>query len=138
VVEKIKNQVWAVKCKHCDEMHVMNQREIYNGAHTRQCKKFKAHNASGLEKWDGIIRRTYGISLAEYNAMLSNQGNACAICGKHASTSKRRLAIDHCHKTKVVRGVLCDHCNQGLGHFKDDPKRLITAARYLETFANAR
>jgi hypothetical protein len=52
---------------------------------------------------------------------------SCAICG-----SSTRLHIDHCHKTNVIRDRLCQNCNVGIGHFKDDPELLRKAIAYLE------
>ena len=39
--------------------------------------------------------------------------------------------VDHCHKTNKIRGMLCNHCNRGLGHFRDDPELLEFARIYL-------
>lgn len=50
----------------------------------------------------------------------------CTICGV-----KENLVVDHCHKTNKIRGLLCNHCNRGLGHFKDDPELLEFAKIYL-------
>lgn len=50
----------------------------------------------------------------------------CVICG-----SEEKLVVDHDHKKKKIRGMLCNHCNRGLGHFRDDPELLIFAAQYL-------
>lgn len=58
--------------------------------------------------------------------------NACAIC-KLPPDADRSLAIDHCHKTGMLRGLLCHHCNLGLGSFKDEVTRLRRAITYLET-----
>jgi hypothetical protein len=51
----------------------------------------------------------------------------CAIC-----ESTKQLVIDHDHKSGVVRGRLCHHCNVGIGWLGDSPQRLRDAAKYLE------
>ncbi len=71
------------------------------------------------------VRRVYGISLQEYNAMFV--GALCSICG-----SNERLVLDHCHKTNRKRGVLCSDCNTAIGMMGDNPQRLRWAAEYLE------
>jgi hypothetical protein len=48
------------------------------------------------------------------------------------------MRVDHCHATGVVRGILCDHCNRGLGFFRDNPQSLATASTYVQKFALAR
>jgi len=55
----------------------------------------------------------------------------CDICGSQPKESKRH-SIDHCHITGVIRGLLCDDCNIGLGKFKDNPTLLEKAKEYLE------
>jgi Recombination endonuclease VII len=72
--------------------------------------------------------RRYGISAAEYDALLEKQGGACAICRKR---SKRRLCVDHCHLTGTVRGLLCAACNLALGTLKEDQASLVAALAYL-------
>lgn len=65
----------------------------------------------------------------------------CAICGSTETVTRsgrvRRPSIDHCHRTGVIRGVLCSGCNSGLGLFNDDPARLRAAAEYLERYATS-
>ena len=77
---------------------------------------------------DWYLRTEYGISLAEYNALRTKQKGLCAICRK---SQKKRLSVDHCHTTGRVRGLLCDRCNHGLGHFKDEIAFLQRAIKYL-------
>lgn len=74
--------------------------------------------------------RSYGITVEEYDAMLSSQGGGCYICGGQTD-SKRALDIDHDHRTGKVRGLLCSNHNRALGLLGDDPELLLTAHEYL-------
>ena len=74
--------------------------------------------------------RRQGVTLKEYDRMLAKQGGVCAICGE--PPAKIRLAVDHCHTTGKVRGLLCLRCNMGLGYFTDDPAKLEAAIEYLK------
>lgn len=79
------------------------------------------------------LKHNYGIGLDRFNVMLSEQGGACAICG--TTTPKGRgntFHVDHCHTTGRVRSLLCSLCNVGLGHFNDNPERLMKAASYIK------
>jgi hypothetical protein len=73
------------------------------------------------------LQRKYGISSSDYEELLRSQGGGCQICG-----SFDRLHVDHCHVSTKVRGILCAHCNQGLGHFFDNTALLLKAALYLK------
>jgi hypothetical protein len=73
----------------------------------------------------------YGITLAQYHELLNKQGGGCAICGRLPNKNKRRLPIDHCHKTGKVRGILCVFCNIMLGHFEDNVHIFRRVIRYL-------
>lgn len=77
--------------------------------------------------------RLRGITPAEYDQMLAAQGGRCAICRRAPDENERgrRLAIDHCHDTGRVRGLLCTLCNVGIGALGDDAERLAAAISYL-------
>lgn len=79
------------------------------------------------------MKYRYGITIQDYDALLEAQGFACKICGDTEPRNVRgeRFPIDHCHDTGLVRGLLCHHCNVGLGHFKHDTALLDKAAAYL-------
>lgn len=79
------------------------------------------------------VRRAYGLEAADVQRLLDRQGNACAICARTFG-KELRAAIDHCHSTKRVRGILCDRCNHALGHLRDDPHAARKAADYLEAY----
>lgn len=80
------------------------------------------------------LRRHFGITAAEYDAMSEAQGGTCAICRRPCPTG-RRLAVDHCHSTGKVRGLLCAKCNRALGMMDDDPGLLAAAIEYLAHYA---
>lgn len=75
----------------------------------------------------------YGLTQAEFDALLAAQGFRCAICRTPNSAGAVGLdwIVDHDHATKEVRGLLCEFCNIGLGRFRDDPEVLQRAAEYL-------
>jgi hypothetical protein len=90
----------------------------------------------GLSYREADMMRTFGISLTEYAQMFARQDGKCAICGAESGGSRqgkeKALAVDHCHATRAVRGLLCEACNTGIGKFKDNPETLRAAADYLE------
>lgn len=75
--------------------------------------------------------KNYGITLEDKNKMFSDQENCCAICGSETSKSKRAFCVDHCHTTGLIRGILCNSCNRGLGFFEDSIDSLESAIKYL-------
>lgn len=75
------------------------------------------------------LRKSFGITIAEYEEMLESQGGTCAIC--RGTESVGRLAVDHCHSTGKIRGLLCTNCNQAIGKFKDSGPLLLRAIEYL-------
>lgn len=83
-------------------------------------------------------KKNYGITLDDYNVMLTQQNNVCAICIEpethidKRSGKAKRLAVDHNHATGKVRGLLCQSCNVTLGKMKERPDLLRAAAQYLE------
>src|SRR5262245_61408107 len=84
---------------------------------------FRRRKAKSARAWR--LRCKYGLTLEDYNARYAKQKGRCAICRK--KKPKRGLCVDHCHRTKVVRRLLCQKCNSGLGFFNDDP-RLVRRA----------
>ena len=111
-----------------------------------QCKEdkpgttefFPPHNkkANGFDSWCRSCRSQYrnANNRGKFRSVISDKELAdlkssiheCVICG-----SKEKLVVDHDHKTGKIRGMLCNHCNRGLGHFRDDPTLLEFASQYL-------
>ena len=75
--------------------------------------------------------KEYNLTESDYEKLLVIQNGVCAICRKSDPTGQR-LAVDHCHATNKIRGLLCCKCNRGIGFFDDEPMRIRAAADYLE------
>lgn len=71
----------------------------------------------------------FGLTAAQYHEMLQQQGGRCAIC--NSNKSRGRLAVDHCHQTGAVRGLLCHRCNLAIGKLGDNAASLQKAADYI-------
>lgn len=91
------------------------------------------------------LRINFGLSETEYEQILADQHEKCAICGRTTSeinhltrngSKTKRLSVDHDHTTGQVRGLLCSNCNKGLGNFQDNPALLAVALEYLQRAAS--
>lgn len=122
------------RCSACTIAEVQAYRDTPAGgaAHREASKKWRKEN---LERHkDNNAKRSYGLEHGTYDTMLAAQDGKCAICKTtEPGTRLVRFHIDHCHTSNVVRGLLCEHCNRGLGHFKDDPALMRRAADYLSS-----
>lgn len=79
------------------------------------------------------LKYEYGLTFEQYQGMIHQQNDQCAIC--HCSAIHRKSNswhVDHDHQTGKVRGLLCKSCNTGLGQFKDDIALLEAAIKYLQ------
>ena len=99
-------------------------------------KSSKYHKRNPLVGRKCRYKTRYGITLEDYEKLLNRQKHRCVICGLTDVKAKirynKRLEVDHDHKSKKVRGLLCDGCNNGLGRFEDNPKLLRKAIKYLK------
>lgn len=95
----------------------------------------KERHKETKHRWN--LANIYGLTAEQYQTMFEAQGGVCAICGqaetkKHGRTGTEfRLAVDHCHESGRVRGLLCQTCNRVVGLFKDDIERHRKAIEYL-------
>lgn len=126
------------KCYLCDivkplaEFHRDRNRKIGHSVYCKvcACEKSREWRAADTERAKDLNRhRAFGLRRGEYAAMSAAQNGFCACCGR--TPGAKGLAIDHCHRTGRVRGLLCGNCNLGLGNFQDNPELLRKAISYL-------
>lgn len=97
-------------------------------------KTYYAENIEDIDvkKRDRHFQKKYGMTAEEVDHEISVRENKCDICGSESDHRYKKLNVDHCHETNVVRGFLCFSCNVMIGQSKDDPEILRKAADYLE------
>lgn len=93
--------------------------------------KFNPHRKESKQREH--LKRCYNMTLEEYQTLLKNQDNKCAICKIDQKDCNKRMSVDHCHRTGKIRGLLCDGCNRGIGYLGDSIARILEAAEYLRT-----
>lgn len=92
----------------------------------------KALSHYHTSQWAQNCKRKSGITADDYNEMYNIQNGSCKICVVHQSHLAERLAVDHCHTTGKVRGLLCRYCNLMLGNASDEVAILENAIKYLQ------
>lgn len=81
------------------------------------------------------LKKCYGMTIEQFEEMLTSQGGVCAICKGDSSNGKyRNLHVDHCHDTGKIRGILCNRCNSVLGYVEENIETLFNAANYLAQY----
>lgn len=130
---------YRAECKECSQKR---EREKFSAGSEALQKKYEKqrHSWNDPENWSKRqlavrkchLKRTYGMSLEDFQDRLEDQKQCCAICGDHITTvTHKQLVVDHCHTTGKIRGLLCDLCNTALGKFKDNKEILQRAIKYL-------
>lgn len=120
-------------CDGCQPQAVAARMERKNAV-----RRVSVDSAAKMRNRTQSLRARYGMTVEQHAAMVNAQGNLCAICGEPPKPdgvrAASRLHIDHDHGSGRVRGLLCNHCNRGLGAFRDRPELLELAVLYLRSF----
>jgi hypothetical protein len=114
------------RCGDCTNARQRHDRITHGEKRRALDRKLYAQNADKVYRQN--LRRRYGLTEKQIDFICTS--GQCDICGEIAI--KRKLVVDHDHKTGANRGVLCGNCNAGLGQFQDRPETLRHAADYLE------
>jgi hypothetical protein len=136
--EKIRKRVNAFNNTPERKAYMKNYRNL-PGVKERERESGKRYYLKNrnVEK-NGHLKRTFNITLEQYNKMLSVQNNVCAICKKPETKVFKKtgkvndLAVDHCHSSGNIRGLLCWRCNTAIGRFEDSIEILQNAIEYLK------
>lgn len=115
----------AYRAAHKAEINERLRRKRATDPEYRERRRARCRGARGRRN---MLKTHYGMSLEDYDALLARQKFACAICKKR---TEQPLCVDHCHSSGVVRGLLCNKCNVGLGCYGDEPNLTLAATLYL-------
>ena len=137
------------KCRVChQEKHLLTDYYLCRkdptlpSSYSYECKECTVKRTTAYNKRNSssvksqYLKRNYGISFEEFDRMLTEQGNACAVCGTLDPGGKRgrnkRFHVNHNSNTGNVRGLLCGNCNAALKYVKEDIHTLQNMIQYLE------
>lgn len=124
-------------CSSCEEIKSFSAFGLCLGKRQGWCKKCQlAHQRANPNRKACVRKHRYKILETEFKALKEAQNGVCAICGGPPVAGRAELSVDHCHVTNKVRGLLCQHCNLGLGYFKDSIERVVKAASYLQKYSS--
>ena len=130
--ERAKNSTSAWRAKNKDKIKIANEKRYMSDPEKvkNASALYRANNPAKTKNTD--LKKKYGITLEKYEELFSIQNGLCEICGTAvAGGNGKAFSVDHDHATGKIRGLLCHHCNLGLGHFKDDKEVLLKAVAYL-------
>lgn len=123
-------------CKRGHDMDVYRKQHPNGDTYCSLCKKirydnFRKNNPEKAKLYcqNSNRRRFYNLEPSEYKALLDLCDNKCMICGNNHKD--KTLHIDHCHNTRIVRGLLCHHCNTAIGLFNENVDIMLQAIKYL-------
>jgi len=128
----------CTKCGLKKELKDFHKRAAMLDGHKSECKEctrlYQRQKYESGEIRAAVYQRQYGITLMQYDQMISDQNGCCKICGTNEpGKNRKRFSVDHNHDTGQVRGLLCGSCNSALGLLKDSPIILQSALIYLST-----
>jgi hypothetical protein len=133
-------------CRNCYERQLRKRNPAFVERQLKNCRQWCKRNPDKKRNGNKCYRTTnaqqikrknflrgfkkYNITEQEYLCLLKQQNGKCIICGRKPS-KKKRLHIDHCHKSNWIRGLLCFRCNFGIGWFLDNAKIFEKVFHYL-------
>ncbi|KKN64875.1 hypothetical protein LCGC14_0487090 [marine sediment metagenome] len=134
-----------IYCRECVSQQMKEYRKKNPDKNRRDRKNYRQKNRGEINRKKRVYRKTdrgrelkrrselrcfYHMTLEQHRQLYENQKGRCGICRE--TLLYREVCTDHNHKTGEVRGLLCNHCNTGLGQFRDDPIKLKRAIKYLQ------
>jgi hypothetical protein len=114
-----------------DKQKKSGHRPDCKSCNTARSKKWANENSHRRKFY--VLKYATGLTKNQYERLLCLQDNKCHICKRDLSQLTKNLSVDHCHSTMIVRGLLCNKCNFGLGYFNDDISLLKKAISYLKS-----
>jgi hypothetical protein len=134
-----KSKLWRENNKEKAKENNKNYRKTNQEKLKTLSKNWRHRNLDKSKEYSrkSKMKLKFGITIEQYKIMEDIQNKKCKICAKEETALNKfkeikNLAVDHCHATGKIRGLLCQNCNTGLGGFKDSIENLKTAIKYLK------
>lgn len=125
---------------HKEELNAKKKKYYYDHREEMLKHHKEYYNTRKLEYRARAVKHKFGIPIDEYNRMVAEQNNLCAVCGNPETSTRngviKSLAVDHNHKTGKVRKLLCESCNTVIGKVDENVETLTRMIEYLNTHNN--
>jgi len=120
------------QCKPLDDFKKNKDGKFGRHSICRKCnsERTKYRYANG-DSYAVRLKKLYNLSVEEYEQMYAEAEGCCQVCGVSETELTKRLAVDHCHSTGKVRGLLCSKCNTALGQLDDSLDKITALYSYL-------
>lgn len=127
-------QIHANVCKHCNYLRDNAKRiargDTYREVTRKRAREYRLTYKGMMNNRRGAWKRQ-GIDPDKAEAYFLEHHGLCDLCGKDVEANGKALAIDHCHETGDIRGMLCSNCNRGIGLLQHDWELLNRASKYV-------
>lgn len=125
---------WYLRNIESERQRARDRMKVYGPKERERNKKWALENPekARYHSRKKLLGQKYNMTIEEHDALFAAQNFSCAACGSETPNSKKGWSTDHCHASGIVRGILCHHCNVGIGHAKDNIEVLRMWISYLE------
>lgn len=119
------------RIKNKEKVQATQRKWTQENPEKRRASYIKYYEKEKLNIREKQLLKQFGIDFVQYNLLLELQNGICAICGGGPDAKGKSFAVDHCHESGKIRGLLCRGCNVGIGNLKDNVDILQKAIAYL-------
>lgn len=123
---------WRKKNYELEKERARIRRHSNLDKHNATTRRWRENNPDKVKALH--LKKKYNLTLDQWNSMFLEQQGKCKVCETHQDNLEKELAVDHCHKTGKIRGLLCVRCNRAIGLLEDRIDLLEKSINHLRQY----